>query len=74
MHAAIRAHDASGLRAFTRRAAQEPGVVRVEVLDNSGHQTAASGPIASVAYARVGLTENTRPVGALRVSTTTADE
>lgn len=72
--AAIRAHDVSGLRAFARRAARGPGVVRVEVLDDAGHQTAGSGPSASVAYASVGLTEKGRAVGALRVSTTTAGQ
>jgi diguanylate cyclase (GGDEF)-like protein len=69
---ALKSGDAAALRAFTRRAASEPGVVRVEVLDNAARQMAGSGPPDAVAFARIGLTEQARPVGALRLSTTTA--
>ncbi len=72
--AALRVVDPSRLRAFVRSARREPGVIRVEVLDNAGRQMAAAGPVDAVAFARVGLTENARPVGAIRLSTTTADQ
>ena len=71
---ALRSGGASGLRAITRRAAQEPTVVSVQVLDNAGHATASAGTPDAVAFAQVGLTEQARPVGSLRLSTTTAEE
>ncbi len=69
---ALRSGSGAALRSVTDRAAGEPGVVRVEVLDNANRVMAASGPTDAVAYAQVGMTENARPVGALRLSTTTA--
>jgi diguanylate cyclase (GGDEF)-like protein len=72
--AALGTVGTSQLRAFIRRAAHEPGVARVELLDNAGRQMAAAGPLDSVAFARIGLTENARPVGTIRVSTTSADQ
>ncbi len=72
--AALNVVDPSRVRAFVRSAAREPGVIRVELLDNAGRQMAAAGPVDAVAFARVGLTQNARPVGALRLSTTTADQ
>jgi diguanylate cyclase (GGDEF)-like protein len=69
---ALKSGDAATLRAFTGQAASAPGVVRVEVLDNAGRPMAASGPPDAVAFGRVGLTEEARPVGVLRLSTTTA--
>jgi diguanylate cyclase (GGDEF)-like protein len=44
----------------------------VEVLDNAGRPLAEAGSPTAVAFARVGLTQQARPVGALRLSTTTA--
>ncbi len=70
--AALRAGDTTGLRAFVRQAAHEPGVVRVELLDNAGGQTVAAGLADSVAFVRIGLTDHARPVGVLRLSTTAA--
>jgi diguanylate cyclase (GGDEF)-like protein len=72
--AALRANDRSRLRAVISQAAHEPGVARVELLDNAGRQIAADGPVDSVAYARIGLTDHARPVGALRLSTTSAQQ
>jgi diguanylate cyclase (GGDEF)-like protein len=69
---ALRSGRAAELSALTRQVAGEPGVVSVQVLDNVGHPTAAAGSPDAVAYAKVGLTEQARPVGALRLSTTTA--
>ncbi len=71
---ALKSGDSAALRAVTRTAADEPGVVRVEILDNAGRDMATSGSPAAVAFSRVGLTDQARPVGALRVSTITADE
>ena len=71
---ALRSGDATALRAVTDQTANEPGVVRVEVLDNAGREMAATGPASAVAFARLGLTELARPVGALRLSTTTAQQ
>ena len=71
---ALRSGRATELRALTRRVSEEPGVVSVQVLDNAGRPTAAAGSPDAVAYAKVGLTEQARPVGALRLSTTTAEE
>jgi diguanylate cyclase (GGDEF)-like protein len=70
--AALRADDRPGLRAFTRQAAREPGVARVELLDNAGREIAGAGPLDSVAFARIGLTDHARPIGVLRLSTTPA--
>lgn len=72
--AALRSGDAAALRAVSAGAAGEPGVVRVEILDNAGREMAAAGPANGVAFARVGLTELARPVGTLRLSTTTAEQ
>ena len=72
--AALRSGDAAALRAFTVRAATDPGVIRVEIVDNAGRPMAASGSADAVAFARVGLTEQARPVGGLHVSTTTAQQ
>jgi diguanylate cyclase (GGDEF)-like protein len=69
---ALRSHDARALNAFTQRAAKGPTLVRVEVLDISGRVLSAAGPQDAIAFARVGLTDLGTPVGALRVSTTTA--
>jgi diguanylate cyclase (GGDEF)-like protein len=66
--------DRAQLEAWTRRAARQPGVARVELFDRAGTQTAAAGPVDSVAFARVGLTENLRVVGALRLSTITGEQ
>jgi diguanylate cyclase (GGDEF)-like protein len=49
-------------------------VVRVEVLDNAGREMAATGPVSAVAFSRLGLTELARPVGVLRLSTTTSQQ
>jgi diguanylate cyclase (GGDEF)-like protein len=72
--AALRAHDRGGEQAFTQRAAGQPPTVRVELYDNAGTLVAGAGPLDSVAFASVGLTEGGQPVGSLRVSTTTADQ
>jgi diguanylate cyclase (GGDEF)-like protein len=66
--------DSAALRSVMRTVAGEPGVVRVEVLDNAGDEMAAAGSPSAFAFARVGLTEQARPVGALRLSTTTAEQ
>ena len=71
---ALKSGDAAALRAVTDQTASEPGVVRVEVLDNAGRPMAATGPASAVAFSRLGLTELARPVGALRLSTTTAQQ
>jgi diguanylate cyclase (GGDEF)-like protein len=68
----LKSGDTAGLRAFTRAAAGRPGVTRVEVLDNAGRPLAQAGSADAVAVARVGLTQEARPVGALRLSTTRA--
>jgi diguanylate cyclase (GGDEF)-like protein len=66
--------DPAGLQAWARRAAGGSGVVRVEVLDEAGAEIAMAGDPDSVAFGRVGLTESSRSVGALRVSTTTGPQ
>ena len=70
--AGLRSGDAAALQAFTTQTAGDPGVIRVEIVDNAGRVMAASGSPDAVAFARVGLTEQARPVGGLRLSTTTA--
>jgi len=72
--AALRARDIAAEQAFTQRAAGRPATLRVELYDTAGGLVAAAGPINSVAFARVGLTEGGQPVGNLRVSVTTADQ
>ena len=69
---ALRSGDQSSLSAFTSAAAAQPGIEAVAVLDNAGRQMAAAGSPSAVAFAQVGLTDEARPVGDLRVSTTTA--
>jgi diguanylate cyclase (GGDEF)-like protein len=70
----LNAGDAAGLRAFVRDAAGVPRVVSVQVLDNADRPMAASGSADAVAVARVGLTQQATPVGALLLSTTTASQ
>jgi diguanylate cyclase (GGDEF)-like protein len=72
--AALRAHDTGAEQTFVQRAAGQPPAERVELYDNAGNPIAGSGPINSVAFAQVGLTEGGQPVGSLRVSVTTADQ
>jgi diguanylate cyclase (GGDEF)-like protein len=62
------------LDAWARGAASSPGVVRVEVLDRAGSETAAAGSAGAVAFGRIGLTQNGAPVGDLAVSTTTGQQ
>jgi diguanylate cyclase (GGDEF)-like protein len=71
---ALKAHDAFALNAFTRRAAHEPGVVRVAVYNTQGSQISAGGPANAVAFGQVALTRGGVTVGSLRASTTTADQ
>jgi diguanylate cyclase (GGDEF)-like protein len=71
---ALTSNAPAELSAFTREASTRPGVVRVELLDNASRVMSAAGSTSAVAFARVGLTEQARPVGILRVSTTTADQ
>ena len=71
---ALRSGDQSSLSAFTSAAAAQPGIEAVAVLDNAGRQMAAAGSPNAVAFAQVGLTDEARPVGDLRVSTTTAQQ
>jgi diguanylate cyclase (GGDEF)-like protein len=72
--AVLKSGDAPGLRALISEEARAPGVTSVEVLDNAGHPMAVSGSADAVAFARIGLTDQARPVGVLRLSTTTARE
>jgi diguanylate cyclase (GGDEF)-like protein len=71
---ALKSHRAGALAAFTRSVVREPGVVRVAVLDNRGGQSSAAGSPDGVAPGRVTLTVGPSTVGALSVSTTTAQE
>jgi diguanylate cyclase (GGDEF)-like protein len=71
---ALKSGNPGDLDALTRQVASDPGVVRIEILDNADHQTAAAGLPSAVAYATVGLTEQAQPVGSLRLSTTTAEQ
>jgi diguanylate cyclase (GGDEF)-like protein len=71
---ALRTHDRAAEQAVLQRAAGQPAEQRVELYDNAGTLVAAAGPLNSVAFSRVGLTEAGQPVGNLRVSTTTADQ
>jgi diguanylate cyclase (GGDEF)-like protein len=66
--------DRSQLQAWARQAAQGSGVVRVEVFDQAGAETAVAGSPDSVAFARVGLTQSGSSVGTLAVSTTTGGQ
>jgi diguanylate cyclase (GGDEF)-like protein len=70
--AGIRSQSPLTLAAFAKQAANQPGVVRVEVLDTHGTQLSAAGPSDAIAFTEIGLIERQLPVGALRVSTTTA--
>ncbi len=72
--AALRSGDAAALRAVAAGTVDEPGVVSVEILDNAGRELASAGPADAVAFAGVGLTELARPVGTLRLSTTSAGQ
>jgi diguanylate cyclase (GGDEF)-like protein len=58
---------------WTQQAARLPGVARVE-LDVNGAAATSAGPADAVAFAKVGLNEESVPVGTLRLSTTTADQ
>jgi diguanylate cyclase (GGDEF)-like protein len=62
----------AGLAAFAQGAATTPGVEGVQVTDDSGRVLASGGRDDAVAFAQVGLKNDGRPAGALRVSTTTA--
>jgi diguanylate cyclase (GGDEF)-like protein len=66
----LRSGDEAGLSAFTSQVAARPGVEAVTVLDNAGRPMASAGSGDAVAFAQVGLTEQARPVGSLRVSMT----
>jgi diguanylate cyclase (GGDEF)-like protein len=70
----LRSGNTADLRALTRRTLSEPGVTGVEILDNADRPMAAAGTSGAVGFATVGLTEQARPVGTLRLSTTTADQ
>src|SRR3954454_13362034 len=67
---ALTSNDPEVLSSFTRIAAAGTGVVRVELLDNANRVMSAAGSTGAVGFARVGLTEQARPVGVLRLSTT----
>src|SRR3954452_4637933 len=71
---ALRTHDKGAEQAFMQRAAEQPPGQRVELYDNAGTLIAGAGPLNSVAFARVGLTEAGQPVGSLRTSVITADQ
>jgi diguanylate cyclase (GGDEF)-like protein len=71
---ALKSGNPGDLSALTRQVASDPGVVRIEILDNADNQTAAAGLPGAVAFATVGLTEQAKPVGSLRLSTTTAEQ
>jgi diguanylate cyclase (GGDEF)-like protein len=71
---ALKSENPADLKAFTGQAAAEPGVVRVEILDNANRPTSQAGSLGAVAFARVGLTENAQPVGTVRLSTTTSEQ
>jgi diguanylate cyclase (GGDEF)-like protein len=71
---ALKSGQPAEIGAFTREAEGDPGVVKVELLDNAGRPMAASGSPSAVAFARVNLTEQARPVGTLRLSATTAEQ
>jgi diguanylate cyclase (GGDEF)-like protein len=60
-----------GIERWTRSAAHEPGVAAVQLTLN-GAAGASAGMSDAVAFARVGLTENSVSVGTLGLSTTTA--
>ena len=62
--------DRSQLQAWAQGASVRSGVVRVEVFDQAGSETAAAGSSNAVAFGRVGLTQNGHSVGTLAVSTT----
>lgn len=59
---------------WTQQAAHQLGLVRVEVRNNAGDETAAAGQIDSVAFGQVALTRDSSHVGTLRVSTTTGSQ
>jgi hypothetical protein len=63
----------ASLQRWTNRAARQPGVTAVALPLNDGQATSA-GSRDGVAFAGVGLTEDSAPVGTLQVSTTTADQ
>jgi diguanylate cyclase (GGDEF)-like protein len=71
--AAARSDDRTRLASFAREAVREPRVVAVQIADREDRVIAAAGPTDAVAFARVSLTQGGQPVGALRVSSTTAD-
>jgi diguanylate cyclase (GGDEF)-like protein len=71
---ALRAHDRAAEQSFVQGAAGQPPTLRVELYDNAGNLVAGAGPPGSVAFSGVGLTAGGKPVGNLRVSTTTADQ
>lgn len=71
---ALRTQDNGAEQAFMQRAAGQPPAQRVELYDNAGNLVAGAGPLNSVAFARVGLTEAGQPVGSLRTSVITADQ
>ena len=72
--AAVRSGRHGQMQAVVDRAAAEPGVVRIALLDNAGRPLAVSGSADAIAPGRVGLTDMARPVGTLTLSTTTAQE
>jgi diguanylate cyclase (GGDEF)-like protein len=61
------------LQRWTRRAAEQPGVTRVE-LELNGAPGGSAGSSDAVAFAGVGLNEDSVPVGILRLSTTMGDQ
>ena len=72
--AALRSGERAQMQAVVDQATTQPGVVRVELLDNADRVLAASGSPDAVAFAGIGLTDMARPVGKLRLSTTTAGQ
>ncbi len=72
--APLRSGDVAELRSFTSDAAHQTGVKTIEILDNAGRPMAVAGPPTAVGFAKVGLTRDGQPVGALRLSTTTAEQ
>jgi diguanylate cyclase (GGDEF)-like protein len=70
---AVRGGDLPTLISFTREAARDPRVSRVEVTDPAGRVIASAGASDAVAFARMDLTRGGTALGALEISSADAD-
>jgi diguanylate cyclase (GGDEF)-like protein len=67
-------NDPGALRAFARQAVASAPVVAVTILDTAGASVAQAGARDAIAFGELAMQSDGKPVGTLRVSTTTPEQ